>query len=202
MDDLFAEHVAPDADVFLAKIDVQGYEPLVLEGLAESVRRGRIRFLLFEYWPKGIDFAADAPLDGGGASCRAAVGMLERLLAAGYRLVALPASVHPRSYAHPHPKPSQAQRPAWAAARGGDDRPRKLAHVEGERPLDDLREHCRWHYRLEREVFPQEDYFLGFWSDVLAVAPGAGLLGPRTNATRMGRLLAAAGVDVARGTKE
>ena len=50
-----------DKDVFVMKIDTQGFEPAVLSGLTESLRLHKVQFLLMEYWPAGIDLMSGKP---------------------------------------------------------------------------------------------------------------------------------------------
>ena len=47
--------------VNLIKIDVQGYEPKVIAGLSETIRRSPKLTLLTEFWPKGIRDAGGDP---------------------------------------------------------------------------------------------------------------------------------------------
>jgi len=77
---------------------------------------------------------------------------LADLQAAGYKLFALPHAVHPHSYSHDRTK----QKNLPPALQG-----KKLKFVAGDRPLDDLMANCKWYYKLEQEIFPQEDYFMG-----------------------------------------
>jgi len=163
LDDVIAENIPPSTDIFIAKIDVQGFEPHVFGGLSNSIKNAQIMFLLFEYWPKGMDFIMDEPFDGDGI-CKASVKILEDLLAAGYKLFALPHMVHPHSYSHSHTKQKNLP-PALVG--------KKLEEVVGERPLGDIMANCKWYYKLEQDFFPQEDYFVGFWSDIVAVSPKA-----------------------------
>ncbi|MBC8324214.1 MAG: FkbM family methyltransferase [Verrucomicrobia subdivision 3 bacterium] len=65
------EAVAPDAllaenkidTVDLIKIDVQGYEPKVIDGLRDTITRSPKLTLLTEFWPKGIRDAGGDPTE-------------------------------------------------------------------------------------------------------------------------------------------
>jgi len=166
LDDLISENVLPTTDILVAKIDVQGFEPFVFEGLSESIQNHRIMFFLFEYWPKGMDFMMDVPFDGDDI-CKNSVKIVKKLLHAGYKLFALFPEVHPHSYSHSRPK----KNPKWQKESASRDK--KLKQVRNDRPLNDLMENCKWYYKLEREIFPQDDYYMGFWSDFVAVSPKA-----------------------------
>eukprot|EP00977_Amphora_coffeiformis_P004699 scaffold1007_cov176-Amphora_coffeaeformis.AAC.5 len=128
--------------VFALKIDTQGFEPFVLEGLSQSLVQHQIKFLLMEYWPRGIDLHAGTP-----DAC-SGVKMLQHLVTAGYTLYALAVHAHPKA-------------------------PYGYQTVLHERPLDDLQANCLWYLKLEQQ-FPSEEYKMGYWSDVLAVAPNFG----------------------------
>jgi FkbM family methyltransferase len=43
------------------KIDVQGYEPQVFEGMGGCLERLQVRTILMEFWPYGIRYAGDSP---------------------------------------------------------------------------------------------------------------------------------------------
>lgn len=59
LDELLFEHNIDQVD--LIKIDVQGYEPKVIEGLKKTISRSQQIVLITEFWPKGItDAGADA----------------------------------------------------------------------------------------------------------------------------------------------
>ena len=167
LDDLISKNISPGTEIFVAKIDVQGFEPYVFQGLSESIQQNRIMFILFEYWPKGMDFIMDEPFDGDGI-CKASVKILENLINAGYKLFALNHEVHPHSFSH-----RQSKQPNATSYK-------KLFSVVDQRPLDNLMKNCMWYYKLEREIFPQEDYFIGFWSDFIAVSPKARFEQPST----------------------
>jgi FkbM family methyltransferase len=141
--------------VFLIKVDTQGFEPFVFLGLQESIRQQKIHYMLFEYWPKGMDFLADRPL----GECRIAVEqVLQPLLRAGYRLYALAVAAHPRAPV------------GWKV-----EIPR--------RPIDKIQNHCQWYHQVE-QLHPSADYKMGYWSDILAVSPQAPLDEPVTDVGR------------------
>jgi FkbM family methyltransferase len=137
LDDIILLH----KHVFVIKIDTQGFEPAVFAGLDKSLRAKRVSFVLFEYWPRGMDFMNNR--DG---QCIAA-SILKRLASYGYRLVALSVSAHPK-----------------AGREHGQ-------YIDG-RPMSGFQAHCMWYYELERLVLGNRtDYRMGYWSDILAVAP-------------------------------
>lgn len=78
-----------------------------------------------------------------------AAELLNTLAEAGYTLYALGVIAHPR------------------APQGY-----KGVTVTSDRPLHDLHENCKWYLNLEKR-FPSDDYKMGYWSDVFAVAPDA-----------------------------
>ena len=136
--------------VFLAKIDTQGHEPEVFEGLSEWVfQKRQIDYILFEYWPKGMDIMNTG--DTSRMTCVAAK-LLHDLHAANYTLYALPNVGHPKC-------PQSA----------------KNAMNRERAPFHDFRENCLYYYQLERR-FATDEYKMGYWSDMLAVAPGTPLL--------------------------
>lgn len=180
LDNLISEKISPtsstDNIIFLAKIDVQGYEPFVFQGLSESIKSNRIMYYLFEYWPKGMDFIQEVPFDSD-EICKASVKILDDLASAGYQLFALSAHVHPHSYSHFSTKMTA----DYLSKLPDELQKKKLGNVIQSRPLDNLMDNCKWYYQLEK-IFPQDDYYMGFWSDVLAVAPNAQLpVNPITN---------------------
>jgi FkbM family methyltransferase len=146
LDDLIRQE-AGGQPVFLLKVDTQGFEASVFEGLTESIRgpKPNIHYILTEYWPKGMDFQSDKP-----RACVAA-DLLENLSAQGYTLYALGMAAHPRA-----PK-------KWAREAAKD------------RPLNTIRANCQWYYDLEDRLASRNtnDYRMGYWSDILAVAPNA-----------------------------
>mmetsp|Transcript_24828 Transcript_24828/g.28699 ORF Transcript_24828/g.28699 Transcript_24828/m.28699 type:complete len:438 (+) Transcript_24828:69-1382(+) len=147
---------APKIDeVFALKVDTQGFEPSVFSGLTESLNQGKIRYILTEYWPKGMDL-----MNKSSNKCEISVGMLNKILDAGYKLYALPISVHPHVY------------------RGdNEEMRRKKKRVIRDwklRPLNDLKADCMYIRDELEKLYPSgEGYHMGYWTDILAVAPGA-----------------------------
>jgi FkbM family methyltransferase len=152
LDDII--QASPPKEAFLMKIDVQGFEPQVFQGLAETLRHHKAHYILFEYWPKGIDLLA-----GTMGECKGAIAILSQLIQAGYTLYAMGVTAHP-------------------AAPKGQSRLQKADYIS-KRPLDDLMENCMWYYQIE-DRFPSEKYKMGYWSDIVAVAPTANLKNPTT----------------------
>ena len=54
------------------------------------------------------------------------------------------------------------------------------------RPFDSFEANCNWYYEFEKR-FPNANYKMGYWSDILAVSPDAKLSDPITN---IGKILA------------
>lgn len=130
--------------VFLAKIDTQGFEPEILRGWGRALSSRRVRHVLFEYWPRGIDLLGGTP-----GQC-AAVHMLESLVRAGYTLYALSVQSHPKAPVNDYDRIVIRER--YSA-----------------RPLNTFRDNCKWYFDLEKD-FPSETYKMGYWTDILAVA--------------------------------
>ena len=129
--------------IFLAKVDTQGFEPMVLSGLTKSLEEHRIQFLLMEYWPRGMDLLAGEPDACVGAK------LLQSLVNSGYTLFELKVAAHPRA-------------------------PQGWKKLVDTRPFTSLEENCRWYFNVEKQL-PSEEYKMGYWSDVVAVAPDADL---------------------------
>jgi len=129
--------------VFVLKVDTQGFEPVVFSGLSESLKQHKIKYILMEYWPRGMDLQA------GKQDACVAADLLSNLVEAGYTLYALSVIAHPKA-------------------------PQGYKRVVNDRPVDDLRENCQWYFDLEKK-FPSDEYKMGYWSDVLAVAPNMSL---------------------------
>ena len=151
MDDIVMEQ---PQGAFTIKIDTQGFEPHVFSGLGRTLASHKAQFILFEFWPKGMDIMTAKIGD-----CVSAK-VLQKLAAAGYKLYQLPASAHPAA-------------------------PKEWKSAASSMPLNDLAKNCQWYYDLE-ERFPSENYKMGYWSDVLAVAPEAKLAQP---VSALGKLL-------------
>jgi FkbM family methyltransferase len=146
LDDLIRQE-AGGQPVFLLKVDTQGFEASVFEGLTESIRgpNPNIHYILTEYWPKGMDFQSNKP-----RACVAA-DLLENLSAKGYTLYALSLTAHPQA-----PK-------KWGLG------------AAKERPLHNIRANCQWYYDFEDRLASRNtnNYQMGYWSNILAVAPNA-----------------------------
>ncbi|GAX27891.1 hypothetical protein FisN_21Hh241 [Fistulifera solaris] len=80
--------------------------------------------------------------------------LLETFLKYGYTLYAMPVAAHPLA-------------------------PRGWTSIVPQRPLHNVQAFCEWYFYVER-AFPSKDYKMGYWSDILAVAPGATLPSPKT----------------------
>lgn len=151
---------------FLAKIDTQGFEPTVLSGLTKALAEHKIAYILMEYWPRGMDVLAKSMGTRDSDTCLAGDILQKYLANNGYQLYMLNTAAHPRA-------PS-----AWKTYRS--TRP----FSSGKNILQD---HCQWYLDLETKV-GNSDYHMGYWSDVVAVAPNAPAL---STATKTGQLLSA-----------
>ena len=139
--------------VFLLKVDTQGFEPTVFSGLSESLKEHKVKHVIFEYWPRGMDLLA-----GKDKACVAAK-LLQDFADMGYTLYALTgAEAHPRA-------------------------PEGWVKAIQDRPLDNAMDNCMWYYKVE-ELFPSDEYKMGYWSDVLAVAPDTPIGDPSTSVGR------------------
>jgi FkbM family methyltransferase len=143
VDDIIASKLQDgETNVFLIKVDTQGFEPSVLAGLSDSLRSHKIQFLLMEYWPHGMDLIMNQPP----GTCEAAA-LLQQLMDYGYTIYALPANSHPRA-------PPEAQLYI---------RTKKMS-------LQNSTSFCQWLYNIE-QLYPSSEYKMGYWADILAVAP-------------------------------
>lgn len=140
LDDIVAE--TEQQHVFLLKVDTQGFEPSVFRGLTDTVQSRKVDFILFEFWPKGMDLMAPNRKLG---DCVAGE-LLQTLVDQGYELYAMGIMVHPNS------PPS-----------GKDFIRSSQARV---RPFHDMHEYCRWFYSLD-EKYAGDAYKMGHWSDML-----------------------------------
>ncbi len=86
--------------------------------------------------------------------CSVAVPILDMLTEAGYKLYALPTMVHRKGYLSAKPALQTLLRD-WT-----------------KRPLEDYKADCQ-HFLDYEANFPNPDYHMGYWSDILAVAPGS-----------------------------
>jgi len=161
LDDFINEKIIPAADrgghrgnaaaVHLLKVDTQGFEPSIFSGLARSIHDGAIDYIIFEFWPRGMDLLAGAVDQCSGRT------VLEDLSAAGYTLYALGVESHPK---------------APLTGRALEEESKLRPFIGG------TEAYCRWFFELEGK-YPspkgQEEYKFGYWSDFLAVAPGKSL---------------------------
>ena len=137
---------SPEKRAYLIKVDVQGFEPQVFEGLTETINQRKADYVLFEYWPKGMDLMSESK-----GKCKG-VAILELLAGAGYDLYALGVVAHPLA-------------------------PKRWKSFTHDRPFHDFTLECQWYYQLE-ELVQAEEYRIGYWSDILAVAPGVSMSNP------------------------
>jgi len=148
------ENIAIDSkiqDVFILKVDTLGFEPEIFSGLMRSTKLKKIDFILFNYWPKGMDLQSHS------AKCVKSVAFVKQLHDAGYKLYTLGVNAHPRYQ-------------SWYKATKWFRRPR---------PLDDINSYCNWYYEVD-DQFPYEGYKMGYWSDIFAVSPNVKLSNPTT----------------------
>ena len=137
-------------NVWAVKVDTQGFEPKVFAGLKESIQKNKIQYILTEYWPNGMGLLNDR-MDN---RCDLGVEMLSILVSAGYSLYALPAAYHPA---------------------GKTNENGKYVKNWTNRPLNDAKADCQFLVDLEKK-FPNPNYHVGYWTNILAVAPGAELI--------------------------
>jgi FkbM family methyltransferase len=143
VDDIVANNLQNgETHVFLLKVDTQGFEPSVVDGLSDSLKDHKVKFLLMEFWPVGVDLIMNQPL----GTCVAA-HILEQLMNYGYTVYALPALGYGKA-------------PEGA---------KEFIRTEP-LPLQNSTIFCQFFYRID-QVSPSDDYKMGYWADVLAVAP-------------------------------
>merc|ERR1711935_153339 len=130
--------------IYLLKVDTQGYEPAVISGMEQSIKDASIDYIIFKFWPRGMDLLADTKDQCSGHKD------IDRLVASGYTLYALSVESH-----------------SGAPGHGATQDEGLLRPFENVSSLD----YCRWFFELEQK-YPSEDYKFGYWSDFLAVAPG------------------------------
>ena len=160
LDTLILNREQPIDNLFVLKIDTQGHEAAVIDGLSETLRQHRVQFVLMEFWPAGMALMTGQPLD----SCATALRVLAALDAAGFTIYTMGASSHPKS-----PKEAKdylKQTEAWP---------------------EEPEAYCRYFHSVA-EKFPSHDYKMGYWADILAVAPPLPWEQPTTE---LGRLLTA-----------
>jgi FkbM family methyltransferase len=143
LDDIVANNLQNgETHVFLLKLDTQGFEPSVVEGLSESLKGHKVKFFLMEFWPIGVDLVMNQTL----GTCVAA-SILDQLMNYGYKIYALPALSHGKA-------PESAK---------------DFIRTES-LPLQNSTIFCQFFYRID-QVSPSTDYKMGYWGDILAVAP-------------------------------
>jgi hypothetical protein len=130
----------------LLQVDTQGFEPQVFARLKESIRHRKIQYIMTEYWPNGMGL-----LNNRADKCDLATEMISSLVSAGYTLYALPVVAH-----------------GSIKDKGIHN---AMLHWE-DRPLHDLKADCEFFLNIEKR-FPNEEYHMGYWTDYLAIAPGA-----------------------------
>ena len=170
MDSFFNNELKPDHNaspakdvdgiVFAAKIDTQGFEPKVFEGMRQAVEQRKIHFIMTEFWPKGINLMNDYS-----EKCKEAIEYLYMIHDAGYILYSAPIMAHPRASGY------------WFIKRLPNRR---------DRPFHNLKEDCLGMYKLE-EKFSDKDYHMGYWTDIIAVSPDAKL--PRNPVSFFGEIV-------------
>ena len=143
------------------KIDTQGYEPAVFRGLDRSLSNHWVDYILFEFWPKGMDLIVNATSSSSSSfkKCRAATNILESLAGRQYQLYPLSIQAHPRA-------------PRGGVPRKREVDPRPFVVDTGKR-RNVLLDHCLWYYQREDEIPSNQTYHMGYWSDILAVSPHA-----------------------------
>jgi FkbM family methyltransferase len=131
-------------NVFLLKIDTQGFEPQVFSGLQKAIQSHKVQYILTEYWPRGIDLLSGTP-----NACSAHT-ILRDLINANYTIYQMSDVAHPAA-----------------------GKIRVYRNIQLERPVDDLLANCKWYFGLE-DIIPNPEYKMGYWTDILAVAPPIG----------------------------
>jgi FkbM family methyltransferase len=146
--------------VFATKIDVQGFEPKVFQGMKKAIQNHKIDFILTEWWPKGVN-----KMNGYSEQCGEALQYLYLMADAGYTLYATHIVGHPREAGYMEVKRKEFRKGL---------------------PFSDIKLHCLELYKLEVK-FQLKKEAMGFWTDVLAVAPNAKL--PRDPVSNFGRTI-------------
>jgi Methyltransferase FkbM domain len=168
-----SEVVRTDPSIFLIKVDTQGYEPFVVQGMSNSLAKQQIQFVLMEYWPRGIDLISSNSSSHEAASphnisnnnaCTASTEVLQQFLQYGYTIYALPPSSHPRA-----PMGAKQFLQTHYVHRYQNQPQQQQQEVMVPIPTTSIRSFCEWFYHVE-ELFPSSDYKMGYWADILAVA--------------------------------
>jgi len=152
-------HRGTNERIFAAKIDVQGFEPKVFQGMKKLIQNRKIDIILTEFWPRGIN-----TMNGYPQNCDEAIQYLLLMSNAGYTFYATHFQSHPKEE--------------------GYKQMLKYGYRKGA-PFHDLKLHCLEMYKLER-LFPEPDGHnpIGKWTDYLAVSPDVSLAPIAT--TRLG----------------
>ncbi|KAG7352227.1 FkbM family methyltransferase [Nitzschia inconspicua] len=151
LDTILQHGIPSNTIIHLLKVDTQGFEPQVFAGLNSMLSQHRIRYILTEFWPRGMDILDEADSSTKNRKCIGVTRVLQKLLDYEYRLYVLPAEAHPKA-------------PAF----------RDVPRLQKERPMDNLMKYCQWYYELE-DRYPSDEYKMGYWTDILALAPGVEL---------------------------
>ena len=139
--DDFIKHFPQGKNIYLLRIDAHGHEIDIMRGLRDSLAKGKVRYILFEYWVNVLDRAERLPL----GSCQSVRSLLGLLSKAGYELFDL--NVQGNS-AGEKMKPDG-----------------KESYL---RPLN-YHQNCKWIHLKSEEARGVLNYTRGYWTDVLAV---------------------------------
>ena len=139
-------------NVFLLKIDTQGYEANVFDGLRKVIdgtSKNKVRYILFEYWADAIDTNAGLPL----STC-SSTNILKDL-SKEYDLFDLTVSQHPK------------------APNVNNEGVKNQFTQKFFRPRDFM-ENCKWFADRGNADRSNKatDYKMGYWTDFLAVYKG------------------------------
>ena len=152
LDDIISSLPPEQQSIFLLKVDVQGHEASVFDGLTESLKAGKMRYILFEYWVDALDQARNNDF----GTCSSVKDILMPLVDAGYELFDLSVLAHPKA--------------------GNEVTRAYLGNYF--RPLN-FEEHCKWFASLGIKDRQNKGgggegaaYEMGYWTDVLAVYKG------------------------------
>ncbi len=151
------------SSVYLIKVDTQGYEPFVIQGMSNSLASQQIQFVLMEYWPRGMDLISRSNNNDNtdDTACKASNEVLELFLQHGYILYALPPSSHPRA-----PAGAKQYLKTNYAPQSHDHTSITLINATA----TSIQTFCQWFYQVE-DLYPSTEYKMGYWADILAVAP-------------------------------
>lgn len=167
MQQIFDNKVKPDYNslphddfnvVYAAKIDVQGFEPMVFKGMKEAIQNHKIDYILSEWWPAGIN-----KMNNYSERCHEALQYLYMMADAGYTLYASHVVGHPHAGGYKHVKTKQFRKNL---------------------PFHDIKLYCLELYKVHDTLGSGTSAY-GYWADVLAVSPNASL--PRDPASDFGK---------------